>query len=228
MNTPTRVKKLGILNTDTPTRVNTLGIMNTNTSSNPCPTQWLVVPLPDVVQVKNDEGVVIFQDKARIYRFEKESKQWKERSAGPIKIEKLLNKEDKFVYRILAIREKVHKVGCNQLINKNMDLKPMPNTWPMVGVSRTAWCWFNTDYSTDIEGGLHHFAVKFSTESSAAEFKLKVSECQEDFLHEWIKVKPGKKCSNHQVNMDTKHVPEDLLTGQNNDDVCCGLAPSLI
>jgi len=171
----------------------------------------------------------VFEDKGRIYRFEKDTKQWKERSAGRIKIEKILNKEDKFVYRILSIRETVQKVGCNQLITKEMELKPMPNTWPMLGVSRKAWCWYNTDYSEDLDGGLHYFAVKFSSEVMAAQFKLKVSECQQDVRNEWTKIKPFKKGRNHQGRDSVCF--DDLLTGQSNE--CCGgassgPAPSLI
>merc|ERR1712112_332141 len=207
---------------NTPTRVNTLGIMNTKLSSKPVPTEWLVVPLPDLVQAKNQEGITVFEDKGRIYRFEKDAKQWKERSAGSIKIEKILNQEDKFVYRILSIRETVQKVGCNQLINKEMELKPMPNTWPMVGVSRKAWCWYNTDHSEDLDGGLHYFAVKFSSEVMAAQFKLKVSECQQDLRNEWTKIKSSKKCRNHQ-GRDTV-CSDDLFNGQN--DECSGSAPS--
>ena len=45
------------------------------------------MPLPDLVEAKNEEGITVFEDKGRIYRFEKNTKQWKELSAGPIKIE---------------------------------------------------------------------------------------------------------------------------------------------
>jgi len=220
---------------DTPKRVSTVGIMNMETKTKVCPTEWLIVPLPDQVQVK-EEGFTVFQEKGKLYRFDTETKQWKERATGQIKIEKLLNDKDKFVYRLLGMREKVQKVGCNQLITASMDLKPMPNTWPMVGVSKTSWCWFNTDFSEDLDGNVHQFAIKFPTESLATEFKSKVSECQADFGNEWTTIKSKKKSCNdtaedynrNENDMGKVHMSGDLLSDQVDPCGTSLLPPSLL
>ena len=84
-----------------------------------------VVPLPELVQVTTGEEdeEVTFKHRAKVFRFDKEAKQWKERGVGDIKI---LHHKEKNTFRILLRRDQVHKIACNHYINVNQVLEPMP------------------------------------------------------------------------------------------------------
>ena len=84
-----------------------------------------VVPLPELVQVTTGEEdeEVTFKHRAKVFTFDKEAKQWKERGVGDIKI---LHHKEKNTFRILLRRDQVHKIACNHYINVNQVLEPMP------------------------------------------------------------------------------------------------------
>lgn len=72
-----------------------------------------------------------------MYRWDPQSKQWKERGIGDLKI---LFHPTKHCYRILMRREQVLKVCANHTINQAMELKAMD-------VAANALVWTATDYS---------------------------------------------------------------------------------
>ncbi len=84
-----------------------------------------IIPLPELVQVTTGEEdeEVTFKHRAKVFRFDKEAKQWKERGVGDIKI---LHHKEKNTFRILLRRDQVHKIACNHYINVNQVLEPMP------------------------------------------------------------------------------------------------------
>jgi E3 SUMO-protein ligase RanBP2 len=55
-------------------------------------------------------------------RFDPESKEWKERGVGKLKI---LKHTSKGTFRVLLRREQVHKIAVNHIITKDIELKPM-------------------------------------------------------------------------------------------------------
>lgn len=128
-----------------------------------------IIPLPALVEVKTGEEdeEVIFSHRAKLYRYVSETKEWKEKGVGDMKI--LYNK-DKNTYRILLRRDQIHKLACNHWLTDEMTLKPM-------FTSTTAWTWFAMDFS---QGELmsESFAVRFKTEDQANLFKKKFEECQ--------------------------------------------------
>ena len=127
-----------------------------------------VVPLPALVTVKTGEEdeEKLFSERTKLFRFDPESNQWKERGIGELKI--LKNKETKKV-RILMRREQVLKVCANHTISKEMKLTPMSS-------SDKAWCWNAMDYS---EGEMkrEQLAAKFKNADIAARFKEVFEEC---------------------------------------------------
>ncbi|CAL1542870.1 unnamed protein product [Lymnaea stagnalis] len=128
-----------------------------------------VIPLPDLVEVKTgkEDWKALFCQRAKLYKFDTNLSQWKERAIGEMKI---MSHNTKTMFRILQRREQVLKVACNHLISVDMELKPM-------ATSETAWCWIATDY-TDTEPSVDQFAVKFKNKDIAAEFKEIFQNCQ--------------------------------------------------
>ena len=132
-----------------------------------------IVPLPELVEVKTGEEdeEVLFKHRAKVYRYCGETKQWKERGVGDIKI---LKHKVSSVHRVLLRRDQVHKIAANHRITPEMELKPLAS-------SETAWCWYAMDFSEghEAEGSLEHLAVRFKTADAAQEFKSVFNACQE-------------------------------------------------
>ena len=127
-----------------------------------------VVPLPALVTVKTGEEdeEKLFGERTKLFRFDTESKQWKERGIGDLKI--LKHKETGRI-RILMRREQVLKVCANHTISTEMKLTPMSS-------SDKAWCWNAMDYS---EGEMkrEQLAAKFKNSDIAARFKEVFEDC---------------------------------------------------
>merc|ERR1719282_2139166 len=72
-----------------------------------------IVPLPELVDVKTGEEdeEELFKHRAKVYRFCSDTKQWKERGVGDIKI---LRNPGTNVTRVLLRRDQVHKIAANQ------------------------------------------------------------------------------------------------------------------
>uniref|UniRef100_A0A2K6MWQ9 RAN binding protein 2 n=1 Tax=Rhinopithecus bieti TaxID=61621 RepID=A0A2K6MWQ9_RHIBE len=121
-----------------------------------------VVPLPDKIEVKTGEEdeEEFFCNRAKLFRFDVESKEWKERGIG--------NVNGKL--RMLMRREQVLKVCANHWITTTMNLKPLSG-------SDRAWMWLASDFS-DGDAKLEQLAAKFKTPELAEEFKQKFEECQ--------------------------------------------------
>ncbi len=129
-----------------------------------------IIPLPELVSVQTgeEEEEVLFKYRAKVYRYDVDTKQWKERGVGDMKI---LKHKAKNTFRVLLRRDQIHKIACNHLISTEMELKPMQT-------SETAVCWFAMDYA-DEEAKLEHLAVKFKLADTMKDFKKVFEECQE-------------------------------------------------
>lgn len=90
----------------------------------------------------------MFKERAKLYRWDRDVSQWKERGVGDIKI---LWHTMKNYYRILMRRDQVFKVCANHVITKTMELKPL-------NVSNNALVWTASDYA----GEFLHSNVLFS------------------------------------------------------------------
>ncbi|XP_043242100.1 E3 SUMO-protein ligase RanBP2-like [Amphibalanus amphitrite] len=121
-----------------------------------------IVPLPELVDVKTGEEdeKQLFCHRAILYRFNKDTSEWKERGRGDFK---LLHNSSSGSYRVLLRREQVHKLACNHRVLPDMVLTRL-------GSSDRAWVWSAMDYA-DEEPKAETFAVKFKTEALANEFK---------------------------------------------------------
>ncbi|XP_066299091.1 E3 SUMO-protein ligase RanBP2-like [Branchiostoma lanceolatum] len=126
-----------------------------------------IVTLPDTVELKTGEEDEdeVFVHRAKLFRFDKDNHQWKERGLGNIKV--LKNRHNQR-FRILMRRDQVLKICCNHYITADMSMKPN------AGSNRT-WVWVAMDFAE--EGGRkEQFAVRFKEAETALEFKNRVDE----------------------------------------------------
>lgn len=94
-----------------------------------------------------EDEEILFKKRAKLYRWDRDLDQWKERGTGDIKI---LFHPTKHFYRILMRRDQVMKVCANHTISPSMKIKPM-------NAMDSALVWTATDYS----GTQTHFCSVF-------------------------------------------------------------------
>ncbi|KAM9320026.1 E3 SUMO-protein ligase RanBP2-like [Gastrophryne carolinensis] len=129
-----------------------------------------IVSLPEVdVKSGEEDEEILFKERTKLYRWDREVAQWKERGVGEIKI--LYHQERKY-YRILMRRDQVLKVCANHVISKDIKLSPL-NT------SNNAYVWTANDYSEG-EPKVEQFAARFKTQELADSFQKKFEECQKN------------------------------------------------
>jgi len=130
-----------------------------------------VIKLTDQVQTKTHEEDedVIFKMRAKLFRFEAASSEWKERGTGDLRL--LAHKEHKKV-RLVMRRDKTLKVCANHLITSDMKLQPN------IGSDRS-WVWrCAADISESEAATSETFAVRFGNVDNANVFKEKFEEAQ--------------------------------------------------
>lgn len=126
-----------------------------------------VIPLPEKVEVvTGEEGLeTVFDDRAKLLRFDTNTKEWKEKGIGQMKI--LHNPKDDY-YQLLMRREVILKVCCNQRLTADLELKPVTS-------SEKAMSWVGQDYSEG-ECKKELFAIRFKTTEQLHAFKDKFNE----------------------------------------------------
>ncbi|XP_041700507.2 E3 SUMO-protein ligase RanBP2 isoform X3 [Coregonus clupeaformis] len=122
-----------------------------------------VVPLPDLVEISTGEENenVCFSHRAKLYRYDKDLNQWKERGIGDLKI--LQNYDTKQV-RLLMRRDQVLKICANHWVTSSMKLEPMKG-------AEKAWVWSAVDFAEVAEGNVEQLAVRFKLQDVANSFR---------------------------------------------------------
>ena len=130
-----------------------------------------IIPLPDAIEVRTgeEEEEKIFCQRAKLYRYESETKEWKERGTGEMK---LLYHAEHGTYRFLLRREQVYKVVCNQLVTSELELRPLHS-------SDRAWMWAGVNHAEE-PYVVEELAVKFKNPELAIQFKEAVDKAKED------------------------------------------------
>merc|ERR1719234_350558 len=143
-----------------------------------------VIPLPEVVEVVTGEEdeEVMFEERAKLFRFSDESKEWKERGLGQVKI---LKDKATGKVRFLMRREQTFKVCANHQIISTMKLDKM-------GSNKKARIWGAQDFA-DEELKTEKFCIKFKTEEQADNFEQKFNEAKELSKNAVSPVKENKK-----------------------------------
>ncbi|TIB35162.1 hypothetical protein E3P84_01485 [Wallemia ichthyophaga] len=127
-----------------------------------------VVKLTETVQVKTNEEdeQVLFKIRAKLFRFAKESSEWKERGTGDVRI--LQHKESKKV-RLVMRRDKTLKVCANHFLTEDMKLSPN------IGSDRS-WVWAVAADISDGEPCAETLAIRFANADNANAFKEKFEQ----------------------------------------------------
>ncbi|KAL1268734.1 hypothetical protein QQF64_034097, partial [Cirrhinus molitorella] len=175
-----------------------------------------IVPLPDKVDVKTgeEEEEEMFCKRAKLFRFDSETKEWKERGIGSIKI---LKHKTSGKVRLLMRREQVLKICANHYITADMALKPNAG-------SDKSWVWYAMDYADEMPK-TEQLAIRFKTADEAALFKVKFEEAQK-FLSEspqgqQTEIKsemPQPQVSSKKADLKTLFSKKE---GEWDCDVCC-------
>ncbi|GJQ14115.1 hypothetical protein GpartN1_g5906.t1 [Galdieria partita] len=116
----------------------------------------------DEVQVttgEEDEDV-LYKNRSKLFRFDKQGSQWKERGTGDVKI--LQHKDTKKI-RLLMRREKTLKICLNHYVNPNIQLEEN------VGSDRS-WVWNAIDYADEVADECV-LAIRFPNSEQAKKFK---------------------------------------------------------
>ncbi|KAL9963471.1 hypothetical protein ACROYT_G026982 [Oculina patagonica] len=135
-----------------------------------------IIPLPDEIQVvTGEEGLeVLFSERAKLYRFDADSGQWKERGVGDVK---LLRHPKSGQGRVLMRREHIKKLCANHNINVGMELKPN------VGSDRS-WVWYTPADYAEGEARPEKLAIKLKSAEIAGKFKEVFEDLQETLSSE--------------------------------------------
>ncbi|KAJ2724990.1 Ran GTPase binding protein Sbp1 [Coemansia sp. Benny D115] len=122
-----------------------------------------IVKLKDDVVIKTHEEDEdpIFKMRAKLFRFDAEGKEWKERGTGDVK---LLKHHESGKIRLLMRRDKTLKVCANHYITSDMVLSPN------VGSDRS-WVWNVAADLVEAEAERQLLAIRFGNSENANKFK---------------------------------------------------------
>ena len=120
----------------------------------------------DKVKTGEEGEDILFCNRAKLYTFSSDSKTWKERGIGEIK---LTHNQEHDTCRVIMNRDQVHKLCANHAIVEFMELKPSK--------SEKSWTWFTQADISDGEIKPEQFSVRFKTVEIAQEFKSIFGKC---------------------------------------------------
>ncbi|KAF9968343.1 single stranded nucleic acid binding protein [Mortierella alpina] len=126
----------------------------------------------EAVQVKTHEEdeVALFKMRAKLFRFVKESNEWKERGTGDVRF--MQHKETKKI-RLLMRRDQTLKICANHYVTSEMTLTPN------VGSDRS-WVWNVTADSSDDCAGPQTLAIRLANTENADRFKEEFEKAQKN------------------------------------------------
>ncbi|XP_076639687.1 E3 SUMO-protein ligase RanBP2 isoform X2 [Colletes latitarsis] len=129
-----------------------------------------IVPLPDVIEVRTGEEdeEKVFCERAKLYRYDSDTREWKERGVGEMKI---LHHAEHGTYRLLLRRDQVYKVVCNLLLTQ--DIK-----FSRLSTSDRTWIWAGMNY-TEEQPSVEKLGVKFKNPELASKFKDTIDKIQQ-------------------------------------------------
>ncbi|KAF7720271.1 Uncharacterized protein PECH_003388 [Penicillium ucsense] len=133
---------------------------------------WVKTELKEVVETKTHEELEeqVFKMRAKLFKFDPESKEWKERGTGDVRL--LKHKENQKT-RLVMRRDKTLKVCANHYVVPEMKLSPN------VGSDRS-WVWNTTADVSEGEPEKQTLAIRFANSENANLFKEAFEKAQEE------------------------------------------------
>ncbi|RMJ28765.1 ran-specific GTPase-activating protein 1 [Aspergillus sp. HF37] len=131
-----------------------------------------VVHLTEKVETKTNEELEeqSFKMRAKLFRFDRDSKEWKERGTGDVRL--LRHKENQKT-RLVMRRDKTLKVCANHYIVPDMKLNPN------VGSDRS-WVWNASADVSEGEPEAQTLAIRFANSENANLFKESFEKAQQE------------------------------------------------
>eukprot|EP00236_Picocystis_salinarum_P006001 CAMPEP_0113926864 /NCGR_PEP_ID=MMETSP1159-20121227/3992_1 /TAXON_ID=88271 /ORGANISM="Picocystis salinarum" /LENGTH=244 /DNA_ID=CAMNT_0000927305 /DNA_START=26 /DNA_END=760 /DNA_ORIENTATION=- /assembly_acc=CAM_ASM_000767 len=169
-----------------------------------------LVQLDEVATSTGEEDEdVFFQVKAKLYRFNAEDSEWKERGVGMAKL--LQHRQSKKI-RMLMRRDKTLKICANHFVVPTVKMQEHTD-------SDKAWVFSTHDYA-DQEGSFETFCIRFGSPERANEFKEKYEEAGDlnRGVLEQVKDEQEKKEDAAKPSPEAEKLAEDLEKSAKVDD----------
>ncbi|CAH9076732.1 unnamed protein product [Cuscuta europaea] len=129
-----------------------------------------IVKLQEVVVTTGEENEDVLLDlKAKLYRFDKEGSQWKERGVGSVK---LLKHKDSGKVRLVMRQSKTLKICANHLVLPTISMQEHAG-------NEKSCVWHAADFA-DGELKEETFCIRFPSIENCKTFKDKIEEVAED------------------------------------------------
>ena len=127
-----------------------------------------IVSLPKTYSVKSwdEDAKTLFSCRAKLFRFDGSTKQWKERGVGDMKI--VQHRQNKKI-RLIMRRDKIFKLCCNHYLTEDMRLEQLQTD--------RSWMWFTPSDFSDDTPQEEKLAVRFKHDEQGLEFKKVFDEC---------------------------------------------------
>lgn len=131
-----------------------------------------VVRLTEKVETKTNEELEeqVFKMRAKLFKFDRESKEWKERGTGDVR---LLKHKENGKTRLVMRRDKTLKVCANHYVVPDMKLSPN------VGSDRS-WVWNAAADVSEGEPEAQTLAIRFANSENANLFKEAFIKAQQE------------------------------------------------
>ncbi|KIJ28790.1 hypothetical protein M422DRAFT_37213 [Sphaerobolus stellatus SS14] len=161
-----------------------------------------VIKLTDQVQIKSHEEDedVVFKMRAKLFRFDTETTEWKERGTGELRL--FAHKEHKKL-RLVMRRDKTLKVCANHLITEDMKLQPN------IGSDRS-WVYRCHADISEGEPSNETLAVRFGNSENANLFKEVFEKAQEANAEIFAKEKETQDASEEKAEEATTPTKETV------------------
>jgi len=159
-----------------------------------------IVKLEEVhISSGEEDDIEIYKQRCALYRFASESKEWKERGRGDIKILKNKNTD---IIRLLMRQDKTLKVCLNHVINPLIELQSNAG-------SDRSWVWRSTDYADVDEPKDETFAVRFQNSEIAQKFKDEFNTARETNKQPLNKSTSNATNANANTNAETSNLHDN-------------------
>ncbi|KAH8343760.1 hypothetical protein KR059_007337 [Drosophila kikkawai] len=136
-----------------------------------------IIELPDeiVVTTGEESETKLFGERVKLYRYDSDSKAWKERGCGELKV---LEHPEMQTFRLVLRQEQVHKLLLNMKITGSLHFEYM-------GGQKKSFLWAGHNFAADAEGkittggAVEKLACRFAKEEIASLFLAKANACIE-------------------------------------------------